>query len=557
MFLIESIMKKGILSTLLNPQSKTLLFRQLLMVLRRSHSFWLMGIALFVIGFGFTVAYNKYTQQKFANAYEIQMAGRLLLASYRTFSLFTLALLTPIVGVHAISQERESGTLDLMLTSAIHPLEFAFSKVIVSFTAIFTAILGTFPLLALILSMGAVEPKEVIVLGAMQVFVSVVSLCIGIAMGARMPSFIMGVASAYAITFTFIFLTTGSGRFENVGRMIPWTIVVLIVTHYLMKGVPYYLTREINRVKPKSWRPIRLKGIDTQLWTFLGVRDYGKPIRSHQNPVYVAERERFLSFVARREFDAPSVLWLISIFFAGFSMQPGSMLYFSTMVVLVFVPLVGSTTVAGEYERGSWDPLRSTLIGPGKILRGKLGLTAGQGWIHVIAFYVPPLLLLGLMWLLISYGYQSGAGNFQSWNIYTVWMGHFLVVTVLVLTVFFVASLSIWVSTFHRRSFPALIFAYGSTALFVFGPAFLKMIHPTPGIALGGKHGMDAVSNVLAALNANFVFNLWPTCKQNKTEAVIQIPELFWNLYASHILILLGLSVVCCLWTSHRIRYAE
>lgn len=549
------------ISFFLRGHAFVLLCRQVQILFREPIGYWLFGGALILISAGFTAQYSGYTQQTINNIEALSRLGLSLLHYYRLFSLLTIVIFVPVIGVSAITQEREAKTLDLLLTTGVPPLELVFSKVAASILVVFIAIFATSPILGLTLSMGGVSPLDVVTLSVLQLFLALVSVSVGVAMGARLPNFLLGLVSSYGILGATLLpaysMAAFGSRHENVLRAYPGMLIMLIVSYILLKGVPEQLTREVNKIRPISWRPISIKGVDAQLWTFLGTRDYGTPIGSKENPVYVSERERFLSYVTRRDFDAPSVLWLISIFFFYWALtSPTAMLNMSILVTLFFVPGVGATMYSGEHERQSWDSLRSSLISSSQIFWGKLKLTVGQGWIHVFAFYIPSLIILGLIWILfVVQSSGSSVSYFHTNNTYRVWVGHILILTNLAFLVFFIGSMSIWISTIFKRNFLALMCSYGVSAFFLYLPKFLSLMHPKPGPTLGGNNPMDLFSMILSIWHSPFIFTIWPKATSQVTPNIIN--HLFWNLYYIHLIFLAAGSVLFCLLTRARIKLSD
>lgn len=535
-----------------------LLTHQLLLLFRHPIGYWIFGGALFLISASFSAQYNGYAQETYYDLSKIARIGLDLLHYYRIFSLLTIALFVPVIGVSAISQEREAKTLDLMLTTPVPPLELVFSKAAASLSVVFVSIFATSPIIALTLSMGGVGPHDIVTLIVHQFILACISISVGLAMGARMPTFMLGLISSYSL---LILLLIPANQIFTLGRQSPSIFVLLpnllltfLLCSFLLRSVPHHLAKEINKIRPISWRPISIKGIDAQLWTFLGTRDYGAPIESNENPVYVSERERFLAFVTRRDFDAPSILWLISIFLFYWALiKPIVMLYLSMAIALFFIPGVGASMFSGEHQRASWECLRSSLIRSRQIFWGKWRLTAGQGLIHVFAFYIPSLLILGLIWLLI--GLQTPVSYFQSINTISIWLGHLLIMSVLIFLVCFLTSLALWVSSLYKRNFVAWLTSYGLSAFFLFSPQFLALMHPRPGPTLGGNNPMDGISIFLSIWHAPFLFKLWPL---PTTQAVNHtLDPLFWELYLSHLILLVVGSIFFCLMTRLRIQRSD
>ena len=512
---------------------------------------------MILISCGFATQYSALTGKTYALS-QISILGNTILNSYRLFTFITLVIMVPVIGVASITQERDANTLDLMLTTGITPVEFIFSKAAASLTVIFVAIFATLPILALTLSMGGVSPWDVIAMFLLEIFIAFSGICVGISMGAMMPGFPLGLISTYTIMLVIMYPAWRMAAFgtenENIFRTYPGIVVMMLISVALIRLVPSLLTREVNKVKPKSWRPISIKGVDAQLWTFLGTRDYLEPIQTRENPIYVSERERFLSAVTRRDFDAPSVLWLVSILFFYIALKtPAMMLQFEKVIVLFFVPAVAATMFSGEHERKSWESLRASLISTSQIFRGKIRLAIGQGLVHVFAFYIPALMVLGMIWLLISF--RAETSYYKTINVFTVWGQHGLILINIILLVCFISSLTLFISSLYKRNLYALMTAYVITFLFLYFPIFLKQMHPFPGPVLGGQHAMDIFSYILGIWHSPYIFNLWP--KVTMDNAVKVVNPLFWELYTLHLSLLASGTAIFCLATWRRIKLSD
>jgi ABC-type transport system involved in multi-copper enzyme maturation permease subunit len=538
------------LDIILKKQSLVLMRRQINMLFRIPMGFWLFGAALLLVSCGFIFQYGAYAQKTYTLSELSNLSnilGNILLNNYRLYTFITLFIMVPIIGVASIIQEREANTLDLVLTTGITPLEFIFSKVTSSLAVIIVALFATLPILASTLSLGGVSPWDIIIMLLSEIFIAFFGICIGIYMGALMPNLPIGLASSYAIMLAIMYPTWRMTAFgtdnENMFFLYPGIIAMILWSLLLIKSTPYLLIREVNKVKHKSWRPISIKGINAQLWTFLGTRNYLEPIRSTENPVYVLERERFLSGVTRRHFDAPSILWLVSIplFYVALT-KPAAMLQLENILVLCFVPSVAATMFSGEHERNSWESLRASLISTGQIFWGKIRLAIGQGLVHVYSFYIPALLVLGMIWFLASL--QSTVSYYHPRNFFTVWMGNGLILISITFLVCFVASLSFYISSLFKRNLHSLLTSYIITFLFLYFPIFLSEMHPMPGEMFSGYLDKDILAYFLGIWHSPYIFNLWPKVGIGKIQNAIN--PLFWKLYIFHISFLaLGSAILC------------
>ncbi|MDP8244436.1 MAG: hypothetical protein P9L94_10175 [Candidatus Hinthialibacter antarcticus] len=529
------------------------------MSLRKPQTYWIFGLSLIVISASFAAAYNSMAGVKY-NLDTISVLTPQLINIYRFVSMIGLVLFVPVIGVSAISQEREAGTLDLVLTSATHPMDYILSKISSAFIVVLVILIGMAPVMSVTFCMGGVSPYDVFSVLLFQMILTVFALAVSITFGSFFWRFDVALVVSYGIVGMFSLFFYSAGQFgtarENMALPLIFSIVAMIGALLFLSQAPQFLTREINKTKPKWWRPISLKGFDAQLWTFLGAREYGDPIADHSNPIYVAERDRFFNAVVRRDWDVPSLLFLSSVLLSISALFPQYMLCIEYGIILVFTPIVGATLFSSEHERANWENLRSTLLKTSSIFWGKMRLAVGHGLIHAYSFYAPALMILAIIWFTSYMMYPNGIGYIKSENLFRVWTGHVLVFITVGFTVLFLSALSVMISTLHKRTMPALMQSYGLSAFFLFGPWYFKLLHPAPSASLGGSGDMDFFATILTIWNGPYVFNLWPSVS-TKGSANFETISLFWLMFASHILLLILLTTVCTMIGYKQIHKAQ
>ncbi len=543
----------------LGGRSRSLLRHQLQAALRKPQTYWIFALSLIVISASFAVAYNSMA----GVTYNLQDVSRLtpqLINVYRFLSIIGLVLFVPVIGVSTIMQERDAGTLDLILTSATHPMDFILSKTSSAFILVLVILIGMAPVMSVTFCMGGVSPVDVFGVLAVQIFLTIIALAVSITLGSYFSRFAVALVASYGIVgfFSLIVYTSGQHGSSAENIILPLFLLVLGMACSLsfLAQTPRFLTRELNQIKPKWWRPISLKGFDAQLWTFLGARDYGDPINDHTNPIYVAERDRFFNAVVRRDWDAPSILFLSSVLLSITALFPQTMLCIEYVIILVFTPIVGASLFSSEHERANWENLRSTLLQTPSIFWGKMKLAVGHGLIHAYSFYVPPLLILGIIWFTSCLMYPNGVGYIKNDNLFRVWAGHALVFITLGFTVLFLSALSVMISTLHKRTLPALLQSYLLSALFLFAPWYFALLHPDPSVSLGGDAGMDGFALFLTVWNGPYVFNLWPSVSDRGTEGFDTITQ-FWSVFGAHIFLLILLTILCTMVGYKKIHRAD
>ncbi len=558
------------------PGSQALLVRQLLRALRMPRALWLFGGALLFVFGGFLITYSAQDIQIVFQSGDANI-GTELLNSYSWTTFLALSLFAPLIGVHAFAKEREAGTLDLLLTAGLQPYNLIFAKTAVSFIFILTALSGTLPLLSLTLLMGGVGPNDIILYFLQHGSIAFLALSIGVWAGAKSRTILRGLIAAYltfvifeAIKIGFIFIVlaciaffTRSSSLVGMGPDLAnasTSLLMIPIGIIFLNAVPYYLNREAGFVRHRKWKPIRISGRESQLWSLLGTKEYDEPIPAGANPVYIAERQRFFLQVVRRYIDAPSLLWIFSTIAFLLWIDPGAVLFLSLLIVSIVIPIVGAGSLTGEYERGTWESIRSTMLSHGQILHAKLRLCIGQGLIQAGAFYIPALPLLAVVWIMLAAG-DGNAGWFEYEYLFPVWGQLILNIPVIVAAIIFLTLFSTWCSAVFRTSFLALTWSFGGSIFFMFGPRFLSSLHPYPSELLNGNGPLDLYSIILAMFHAPYVFNIWPNQASrwmtHLGKFLDNTPKEFWMLYLAHLILMGILSLLLYLDIRRRMHLLE
>ncbi len=570
-------------------RSSALLQHQMLVALRRPRSYQVFSLSLLLIGF-IAILILRIIWPAATRSGELSQVGRLLLLFYAPFSQFLICLLMPSLGVQAIAQEKQNDTLELFLTTPARPIMLVLSKVSAGLAMVILAIFGAAPLVGLSFVMGGVGPDEVLQLTLSQIVLCFLGLTLGVWAGAKTKTMIRGVILAYMI-FAFLLafcvlvtaIASGSGivgyvmnvldlgpRRPRAGMfwiqaqtpwmnygviMLPWfaDVILIALTFLILLRIPRHLTKEPVVARPRTWKPIRLRGKDSQLWSLLGVKDDDEQIQDHQNPIYICERQRFLLQVTRRYIDAPSILWLFSsVCFLFYAFWPQFMLNCCLMLILFFTPVVGATILASEHERLTWDSLRVTLLSPIDILCGKFRLVFGQSLIHLAAFYVPMFPLLILIGGLVYLASPGGASYNLSWNFGAVLVRHVINIPIVVMTAVTVTSITLYCSSMFRRGFIAVIAGYLASTVLLLGPKvlwFIMMVLHSPGF--WGNRWRDNQTEwwFLRILHSPYL-----TISETHSSLMsARLGDIAFHLYIVHMIVLLIITLFCLKGTLRQI----
>lgn len=480
-----------------NLFTQALLHRQLLGMLRRPRPFWILGALILLLSGAYVLSY-RIEATLALRLQDPTDLGRKLLYGYAQFCYVALCLFVPLVGVQTIAAERDRYTLESLLTTPLTPRALVVSKIAAGLFVVLCGLAGGSPLLAVTLLMGGVGPNELASMFLQQVSLALFGLAVGIWAGACAKGAFRALILAYATFAILLLVPVAVDRFfelllrhfgvfldrataSNTKAVIVYVLgspaFLLAIGWYLMSRASERLGREPKPARSRTWSLPRLKGRDSQLWSLLGVRDRDELIPDGQNPVYACERHRFLVQVAGRYVDAPSLLWIGAAFgFYWLATQPVTMLYSALLLLLIFVPPLGSGILNSERERGTWDLLKTTLLDADDILRGKLQLVFRQALIHVGAFYLPTLPLLLFFWLVVLFIVPALKGNtlilasLARENLFPLWSAHLLIIPILIGTAYLFTSLSVWCSVRFQRPWIAAFMAYILVLAFLTGP---------------------------------------------------------------------------------------
>ena len=135
-----------------------------------------------------------------AEAAAVDYASFLLIFRMLACIEFGLILfIMPSLTAGSISAERERGTLDLMLTTRLTPLDIAAGKLLSAVSTAGMILLSSLPVLALVFAYGGLTVSDVLVLVAAFLTEMVLTGCVGLWTSARHRNTAMAAASAYGI----------------------------------------------------------------------------------------------------------------------------------------------------------------------------------------------------------------------------------------------------------------------------------------------------------------------------------------------------------------------
>ncbi len=135
-----------------------------------------------------------------------------------TIEFFLLLILMPALSAGGISEEREKRTLDLMLTTAVSPVQIIVGKVMISFSNLILLIISGLPILSLSFVFGGITLSDVLIL---LLNYSVVTIFVG-SIGILCSTLFRKSTIATMITYIIVFILVIGGY--GINHMIPYAM---------------------------------------------------------------------------------------------------------------------------------------------------------------------------------------------------------------------------------------------------------------------------------------------------------------------------------------------
>ena len=146
----------------MTPAAATVLVREAVRVGRRART-WLLRVGFAAVLFGLVLW--TWVQRMQVIALDPSLAAQLgydLFQAYVGVQLGLAALIAPIVVGLGIVEEREEGTLDLLTLTGLQPWQILWGKVLSRLLFVLTLVLGSAPILGMVLSFGGVPPIRIL-----------------------------------------------------------------------------------------------------------------------------------------------------------------------------------------------------------------------------------------------------------------------------------------------------------------------------------------------------------------------------------------------------------
>ncbi len=506
-----------------------LVTRQFLRRLRSPSS--LLGLLLCLVGVAgfFLLAYRDLLLGLRSNPNaEEQASGLVLLWGYRDAVLAVLMVVSPLLGVRAVSEEREGRSLDLLFTAPLSRLSFLAAKVGSTMILVTLGLIATLPFVAVTALMGGVGPWDLfwcftahlssaffyLVLGwyaghqdvpageALQgayglvgLFHGPVILMLLFYVGLAIPGKLSGMAIEGALTamLGFNFIITLS-------NILAGSLFLINVSKRLGQesGIQRRRVRKIRKQRRlRRW-----------LWSLLGELEDEGPLPDHMDPVYARDLTMLRRASLSSTFDLPTFLFVLSFLLFPLIKIPELFIWFGLLVAWIPNVLLASRVLAIEYERETWDLVSTVLRRSRDIFAAKFRLVIRHAFLHIYAYLLPA----GLVGAFVAGLSEMMSPGSTSLSDGVTVVSYIVGIPVLGATAVFYGTVGLAASVWTKRQYPALLLGLSIVGGLVLLPVFAAglggvgydiatMTHPAYALGAIKTDGLEGigVSVVLVA----------------------------------------------------------
>ena len=176
--------------------------------------------------------------------------GRSLFSTFLVVQYLIVLVVFPAFSATAFSEERSSGSLDLLTTTRLSPGELVWGKFLASLVFCLLYVIGSVPLLAIAFLFGGVTPLEVFVGYSILVVATLFVSILGVWISSAATGNVQATLATYLVIFAW--LTVSSGFFGGAevldecfdGETTPVAPVLELLGH----GTPYFFLRVLGWV---------------------------------------------------------------------------------------------------------------------------------------------------------------------------------------------------------------------------------------------------------------------------------------------------------------------
>jgi len=403
-----------------------ILKREFLGLLRTRKAYW---ITLFTVGAASLVPLLAWPDEGSPMPFEGAMYASIICGNAL---LIAFLFFTPAIAAGAITSERERGTYEGLYNTQILPSGIVLGKILSSTLFSLLLLALTFPMFSLLYLLGGFPVLYFGIAALIFVFLNLFLAILGLWSSMRSPTTARAIVQAYLIFFLInisISFLSGIGAFLFISlwatsplmgaffvrgiELILGLAITLWFLISLFRGARYPDLPTSRKRERRALKTGRLQKTSSGTWlTRRVLSSAARGIPDSWNPVLVSTL-RGESFLTRRSqgkllVGMAVVLILVSLIYLAsssgrhFSLRVLKTIFFVlTLGLALILPGVAAAFLTGEREKGRFDLLRTTILGPSEILRGKLlALLVGGSNLPVLGaiFFVillPFLLMAG------------------------------------------------------------------------------------------------------------------------------------------------------------------
>ncbi len=502
-----------------------LLRREFIAVLRTRRAIWLMAL---IVATSTLIPLISWPDEylTFGSAYR----AREVFAAFSVVQLSMTLLIVPVFTAGAIAGERERGTYEMLHSTLLPPSSIVFSKLLASIGYLILVLIATSPCVSVLFLLGGIGFEQIATVYGLTAVALVSSGIVGLAISMRSRRTVHAILRSIAwvafwnigLLFGFMLLVMILSEVVSVspnsllrsfelvlccspffammsllmgGGPGSFSVFELIVGYLVYAGVlsaahlGYMLWRvrtpEIA-VRRKERRTVLLTRVLARIarppdrltaftrWV-LQLGRLGAPIFS--NPVFIKEVQSEFSGKPRFRrivfWASLALFFLLSLVDNGVRVSIGVPFMFGLGILVLVIPGVVASSVTREFEQGSIDLLRGTLLPMRSILAGK-AFAGAFAWVGIAA----ALLIVVFVRPMFADPASDywGRGNWHPPHGWILTVGDALVVVVGGLTCAFAIALSALMGVIFRRSVTAMTCSYLALGgLFILLPVLMAV----------------------------------------------------------------------------------
>ncbi len=184
-----------------------------------------MTIFAFVSGFFFSNMLTYYVRQAGLADNQIERLGRsplqldvptVVLSEFFKNEAFILMLVLPLLTMGLVTDERRKGTLELLLTSPVRPIELTLGKFLGAMTLFLIMLLPTLPFYAFLAQGGAWEPGVVLAGYAGLTLFAAAAIALGLFISALCENLLVSALATYGVLMALNFIDTSASLARSI-----------------------------------------------------------------------------------------------------------------------------------------------------------------------------------------------------------------------------------------------------------------------------------------------------------------------------------------------------